>query len=396
MDPLIDLDDRIDEFLRVHPPDEYDDRRLREARFDAGLAFIHFAEGAGGLGLEASLQGVVDRRFDSAGCPDWLDRNIIGLGMAAPTIHAHGSRSQKALLRPLFSGEHVWCQLFSEPGAGSDLASIATRAVRDGDSWVVSGQKVWTSLGHVASFGLLVARTDPAVPKHQGLTYFLLDMTLPGVDVRPLRQLTGEAEFNEVYLNDVRVPDSARLGEVGQGWQVAMTTLTNERATLGDVAGDRESGPIGQAMALYRSVIQRAGTVEPALWTRLVQLWCAAETNRLMSAHLAASHGDKGPGAEGSMIKLRMAELNQSIYELCVDLMGMDGVLYDSFALTRPHQSSVQGAADPRRAYLRSLANSIEGGTSEIQRTVIGERLLGMPREPDLFKDRPWNVVPRG
>lgn len=390
-----DLESRIDAFLRDNPPSTTDDRLLREARFDAGLATVHFDQGAGGLGLSPSLQSTIDRRFGDAGCPNWLDRNLIGLGMAAPTIHDWGNSAHKELLRPLFTGEHIWCQLFSEPGAGSDLASISTRAVRDGEHWVISGQKVWTSLGHVAQYGMLLARTDPNTPKHQGLTYFLLDMSLPGVEVLPLRQLTGEAEFNEVYLNDVRVPDSARLGQTGQGWRVAMTTLSNERATLGDAAEERETGPIGQAVAIYRDLADRQA-VDPSLRTRLVRLWCDVETNRLMSAHIAGTRSETGPSAEGSMIKLRMAELNQAVYELCVDMMGMDGVLYDSFEMTRPHQSTVQGASDPRRAYLRSLANSIEGGTSEIQRTVIGERLLGLPPEPRVDKERAWNAVPRG
>ncbi|MCQ0003534.1 acyl-CoA dehydrogenase family protein [Actinomadura madurae] len=390
------LNERIDDFLRAYPVSRTDDRRFREARFDAGLAMVHFDPGLGGLGLAPSLQPMVDARFREAGCADWRDRNLIGLGMAAPTIHAHGTAAQKRLLRPLFSGEHVWCQLFSEPGAGSDLAAMATRAVRDGDSWIVSGQKVWTSLGHVARYGLLLARTDPTLPKHRGLTYFLLDMSLPGVDVRALRQLTGEAEFNEVYLTDVRVPDTARLGAVGSGWAVALTTLSNERSTLGDVVADRGTGPIGQAVALYRQAIDGGGYVEPELHDRLIRLWCRTETNRLMSAHMGRSRSDLAAGPDGSVVKLQMAELNQAVYDLCVDLMGLDGVLYDSFALTRPGHSTVHGSSDPRRAFLRSLANSIEGGTSEIQRTVIGERVLGLPPEPRVDKDRPWTDVPRG
>lgn len=389
------LTTQIDDLLARHPVATRDDHHFREARFDAGLAFVHFAPGAGGLGLDPGRQPLVDRLFDAAGWPDWKDRNLIGLGMAAPTIHAHGTDAQKRLLRPLFSGEHIWCQLFSEPGAGSDLASLATRAVRDGDTWTITGQKVWTSLGHVARYGMLLARTDPEAPKHQGLTFFLLDMSLPGVEVRPLRQLTGEAEFNEVYLTDVRIPDTARLGGVGDGWAVAITTLSNERSTLGGTVTQRGHGPIGQAVELYERALADGTPVEPELYQRLLRLWCRVETNRLLGADLgrAGRHAD---GARGSLVKLQMAELNQAVYELCIDLLGLPGTTYDSFAFTQPIESTVHGHADPRRAYLRSLANSIEGGTSEIQRTIIGERLLGLPPEPRVDKDRPWREVPRG
>jgi alkylation response protein AidB-like acyl-CoA dehydrogenase len=379
------------DLLRRFPPASTSDRHLREARFDEGLAFVHFRPGCGGQAAHPSAQAAVDDVFTSAGCDDWRDANVIGLGMAAPTIHDYGTPAQQELLRPLFSGEHIWCQLFSEPGAGSDLASLATSAVRGGGGWIVNGQKVWTSLGHVARYGLLLARHDPAVPKHKGLTYFILDMTLPGVEVRPLRQMTGESEFNEVFLTDVRVPDSARLGDVGAGWGVALTTLANERASLGTAAGGRGSGPIGQAVGLWHQAA-RERPVEPELLDRLLQLWCRAEAARLLGIR-ASQDGSVGPN--GSLAKLQMAELNQSIYDLCIDLMGWQGILYDSYAETQPTRTSVHGGADPRRAYLRTMANSIEGGTSEIQRTIIGERILGLQPEPRPDKGLPWNEVRR-
>jgi alkylation response protein AidB-like acyl-CoA dehydrogenase len=395
------LDKEIAAFLAEHPVPRADqpgaDRAFREARFDAGLAVVNFAPGFGGRGLDSSLQTLVERRFAEAGAVDHMARNVIGLGMALPTIHAHGSDEQKRrFLRPGFSGEEIWCQLFSEPGAGSDLAALATRAVALDDGtgdFLVNGQKIWTSLGHVASFGILVARTDPDVPKHRGLSYFLLDMSLPGVEVRPLRQITGEAEFNEVYLTDVRVPASALLGTVGQGWKVAMTTLANERVALGARPALRGSGPIGQAVEVYRRAVEE-GRADAAVTERLMLLWTAAEAARLTNARAAAQIG-REPGPEGSIAKLQMAELNKAIYELCVDLSGSDGLLIDSYEETAPDFAAVHGGADVRKAYLRSLANSIEGGTSEVLRNILGERVLGLPGEPRVDRDIPWKDVRR-
>ena len=237
-----DLRQRVADFLAAHDPATTDRLEFLRGRYDAGLAWVSFPEGHGGLGLPPTLQPEVDRLFAEAGAPDNNPQaNVIGLGMAAPTILAFGTEAQRQrFLKPLWTGEEVWCQLFSEPGAGSDLAGVATRAVRKGDTWVVNGQKVWTSSAHSARFGILVARTDPDVPKHAGLTYFLCDMTDPGVDVRPLRQITGEAEFNEVFLTDVRIPDSQRLGAEGEGWKVATATLNNERVAIGGKAAPRE------------------------------------------------------------------------------------------------------------------------------------------------------------
>ena len=220
------------EFLRAYPPEGTADAVLRAARFDAGLAFPHFDTGFGGRSWPVWTALEVERNFLEAGAADWSGRNVIGLGMAAPTLHRHGSSEQRQLLRPLFIGEQVWCQLFSEPGAGSDLASLATRAERSGDHWIVNGQKVWTTLAHAAQWGLLLARTDMDAPKHRGLSYFILDMSSQGVEVRPLRQMTGESEFNEVYLTDVELSPEDLLGVLGDGWRVAMTTLMNERTSL--------------------------------------------------------------------------------------------------------------------------------------------------------------------
>ena len=392
------LEAAIGAFLREHPvPDPRDraaDRAFRAARFDAGLAVVHFGRDEGGQNLDAGLQPVAEAAFARAGAADHFARNVIGLGMAMPTIRAHGTAAQKArFLRPCFTGEEIWCQLFSEPGAGSDLAGLATRAVRDGEDFVVTGQKVWTSLGHVADRGILLARTDPDVPRHRGLSYFLVDMHAPGIEVRPLRQLTGEAEFNEVYLTDVRVPATDLLGEAGQGWQVAMTTLANERVWIGARPSARGAGPIGQAVQAYRRAAAE-GRAGPAATERLMLLWTRAEAARLTNIR-ATERAGRQPGPEGSIAKLQMAELNKAIYELCVDLLGTDGLLIDGYAETAPDSTAVHGDADVRRAYLRSLANSIEGGTSEVLRNVLGERVLDLPGEPRADRDVPWRQLRR-
>ncbi len=396
------LDSAITEFLAAHPaPDPADvlaDRAFREARFDAGLAKVAFPEGHGGRGLDASLQPHLEGRFAAAGAADHSLRNVIGLGMAMATILTHGTEEQKRkYLRPCFSGEQIWCQLFSEPGAGSDLAALATRAVpdtsTDGGGYVVNGQKVWTSLAHVAAMGILVTRTDPDVPKHAGLTYFLLDMRSPGVEVRPLRQLTGEDEFNEVYLTDVRIPADCLLGGVGNGWKVAMTTLANERVALGRKFIRRGEGAIAGAVETFR-VAAAEGRTDAATLERLMQLWTQAEAARLTSIR-ASAQGANTPGPEGSIAKLQMAELNKAVYELCVDLLGTDGLLIDGYERFAPTATALGGGRDVRKSWLRSLANSIEGGTSEVQRTILGERVLGLPGEPRVDKDRPWKEVRR-
>lgn len=382
------------DFFERYDVNALDDHAVRIARFKAGLAVVAFDLGHGGLGVSSSLQKEVDTAFLEAGSPDWTARNVIGLGMAAPTIHAHGTEAQKeTFLEPLFTGEHIWCQLFSEPGAGSDLASLSTRAVRTDDGYIVNGQKVWTSLGHVARWGLLLARTDPSVPKHRGLTYFLVDMQAQGMQVRPLRQLTGEAEFNEVYLDNVIIPDTHRLGDEGSGWKIALTTLSNERASLGGSQSHRGGGPIAQAVQAFRDAAE-AGTANEVSRDRLMRLWTRAEAARLTNVRsVHASHG--GPGAEGSIAKLQMAEVNQAVYEFCVDINGETSLSIDTYVESQPDFAAVHGGNLVTKAYLRSLANSIEGGTSEIQRNILGERVLGLPPENRIDKDIPWSSTAR-
>jgi alkylation response protein AidB-like acyl-CoA dehydrogenase len=386
------VDALVDRLLEENDP--ADAIAFRGAQYDLGLAWVSFPVGFGGLGLAPDLQRRVEERIRAAGVrADALERNGFGIFLAAPTIAAHASDELKArLLRPLFTGEELWCQLFSEPGAGSDLAGLSTRAVRDGDEWVVDGQKVWNTLAHRADRGMLVARTDPEAPKHRGLTYFALDMHTPGVDVRPLRQITGEAEFNEVYLTAVRVPDADRIGGLGDGWRVSLTTLMNERVTIGGAVAARNSGPIGDALEVWR---EHPESHDPVRRDRLARLWIDAEVLRLTNARATANRKAGAPGPEGSVAKLAFAETNRSIYELCMDVLGADGLLYPSYEMVRPDEASLTGGGDPRKMFLRSRAYSIEGGTSEILRNVLGERVLGLPGEPRVDKGLPWSEVPR-
>ena len=385
---------RVRAFLASHDPAELGKQEFLNARFDAGLAWVHYPEGLGGLGISRTLQSVVDAGFAAAGAPaNDPERNGIGLGMAAPTILAYGNdEQQKRWLRKLWTAEEIWCQLFSEPGAGSDLAALATRAVRDDQGWIVSGQKVWTSQAHQAKRGLLLTRTDPDVPKHQGLTYFAVDMTAPGVDVRPLRQLTGEAEFNEVFLTDVRIPDADRIGQVGEGWKVANATLMSERVSIGaSRAVPRDSGMIEPTLRTWRS---RPELRTPGLHDRLLRLWTEAEVARLASERLRQQLAAGKPGPEGSASKLVFARLNQEISGFEVELAGSDGLRYDDWTMRRPERANFFGRG-PGYRYLRARGNSIEGGTSEILRNIIAERVLGLPSEPRVDKDVPWKDLPK-
>ncbi|MDJ0346346.1 acyl-CoA dehydrogenase family protein [Streptomyces sp. H10-C2] len=384
---------RVRALLSAHDPASTGRLDFLRARFDAGLAWVHYPRGLGGLSAPRSLQGIVEAELAAAGAPDNEPRRIgIGLGMAAPTVLSFGTEEQNArFLRPLWTGEEVWCQLFSEPGAGSDLASIGTRAVRDGDDWVVTGQKVWTSNAHNARWAILIARTDPGLPKHRGITYFVCDMTDPGVEVRPLRQITGEAEFNEVFLTGVRIPDAHRLGAVGDGWRVAQTTLMNERVAIGGASIPREGGMIGTVAATWR---ERPELRTADLHDRLLRLWVDSEVSRLTAERVRQQLAAGTPGPEGSGLKLAFARLNQQISGLEVELLGEDGLRYGDWTMTRPETVDFFGR-DAGYRYLRAKGNSIEGGTSEILRNIVSERVLGLPSEPRTDKDAAWKDLPR-
>jgi alkylation response protein AidB-like acyl-CoA dehydrogenase len=327
--------------------------------------------------------------------------NIIGIGMGGPTVIEWGTEEMKhRLLRPLATNEEIWCQLFSEPGAGSDVAGLSTRAIRDGDEWLVNGQKVWTTMAHISKWGMLVARSDPDQPKHRGLSYFVIDMQQPGVTVRPLVQITGDAEFNEVFFDNARVPDAMRLGPVGEGWRVAITTLMNERVALsgaGSIGGDAVGGsPLNRLVARHQPI------TDPLARQRLAQAWIESRLIRLNNQRAAAKrrHGGEA-GPEGSITKLMQAEFNQRLQKLALDLEGPMGVAWQG---ARASGGDLQGFAGNYDAdgpsaiaggFLRAQANTIEGGTSAIMRNILGERVLGLPKEPDSSKDVPWKDVPR-
>ena len=383
-----------EEVVAEHDPKQVPLPDFLGACFDAGLSWVHFPEGLGGLGASRGLQGVADEILQGAGGPVPLGLNPMGYGMAAPTVreHAQSEDIKKFFLRPLATTEDIWCQLFSEPGAGSDLAGLATSAVRDGDGWVINGQKVWTSLAHKARWGLLLARTDTDAPKHKGLTYFILDMHAPGVETRPLRQMTGQAEFNEVYISEARTGDTHRLGGVGDGWRVAMTTLMNERSALGASGSRRGAGTIAEAVALWAA---RPDLHTPVMRDRLAALWLRAEAQRLTSERSRASATAGDPGPEGSIGKMVGAELNQQIYQFCMDLLGPEGILYHGYAMHGSHRDGDWRGPIQQR-YLRSRANTIEGGTSEVMRNILGERVLGLPGDLRADAGMPWKDVPRG
>jgi len=296
-------------------------------------------------------------------------------------------------LRPIFTGEDIWCQLFSEPTHGSDVAGIPSRAVRDGDEWIVNGQKVWTTLAHLSNYGMLLTRTNPDVPKHKGLSYFILDMHAPGVEVRPLYQITGEAEFNEVFLTDVRIPDALRLGDEGDGWRVAITTLMNERVALAGGPAPRGSGPIGDLVRLWEERKDSLSPTERELWRdKVTALWVDAEIVRLTNARAKQMASGGNPGPEGSVGKLASAELSKKIHEAIVSLSGAQGMLHEpGYPLTRSDNSMKSRSG----RFLRSRANTIEGGTSEIMRNILGERVLGLPGDVRVDTKIPWNEIPK-
>jgi alkylation response protein AidB-like acyl-CoA dehydrogenase len=338
----------------------------------SGLVVPTWPVAYGGLDLSPATARAVDaelRRYN-------LGRlNPLGLNLAAPALFACGTEEQRRrFLPPLVRNEEVWCQLFSEPGAGSDLASLATQAVPDGDGWVISGQKVWTTWAHLSDYAVLLARTDVDKPKREGLTYFLLDLHQPGVDIRPLRHLGGEIDFNEVFLDGARVPDDQRVGDVGDGWRVANATLSGERQMVSG-AGSGGVDRIGGS-SINRVIDAVRGTTDALVRQRVAQLY-AEETIRAWTNRRIRG------GAATSIGKVHQGDLNQRIQMLATDLLG-------------PHATAWEGEQPFEvKGMLRSRANTIEGGTTEVNKNIVGERVLGLPREPDPWHGSPWREVPR-
>lgn len=374
--------------LADHDPRCEDTETFFGAQFDAGLAWVHFPRGSGGLGVAAGLQRVVEDRLRAAGAKRAFMRNPLGVGMAAPTLLQHADAQQmRQFLRPMFQCVEIWCQLFSEPGAGSDLAGLATRAVRDNNAWVVNGQKVWTSLAHQARWGMLLARTDPDLPKHQGITFFVLDMQDPGVEVRPLRQATGDCEFNEVFLDNVRIPDSLRIGPVGGGWKVANTTLTSERAALSGAGSGAANLGGGTIDKLVELAVANGRWDDPAERSRVVSLVVESRliraTNQRLRAELRSGHN---VGAKGSITKMFQGLHNRRLQHAMVDIGRAAAVAWD------PADEDTAARAN---GFLRAQGNTIEGGTTNILKNIVAERVLGLPREPGLPSDTPWKDIPR-
>jgi alkylation response protein AidB-like acyl-CoA dehydrogenase len=387
--------DKVRRWLADNVPGPMDDlpaaeqisvaRRFQAGLFDAGLAGLTWPAEFGGQGLSAAHQQIFDEEVLGNELP--TDVFMIGMGMCGPTVVDLGSHPQKSrYLRPLLRGEEIWCQLFSEPGAGSDVASLQTRAVRDGDQWVVNGQKVWTSGAQHADFGALLARTNVDVPKHKGLTMFIVDMHTPGVTVRPLRDMTGRAPFNEVYFDDVRLPAESVLGQVDGGWFAAVTMLGHERVSIGSSARSRYD-PLAYTNLV--SLAQRTGRLNDRVVRReLAELYAAERALSLFNARLRqAADAGSPPGAQGSVGKLAGAELLWRSVRVAGLIVGARAIAWE------PDNSE---GDDLALAINATPASSIAGGTNQIQRNIIGERILGLAREPQVDRDVPFRELSVG
>jgi len=359
----------------------------QKRKYDAGWACIRWPKEFGGRGASAIEQVILSQEEAKFDVPAGVFS--IGQGMAAPTLMTWADEAAKERYLPkLASGEEIWCQLFSEPAGGSDLAALRTKAEKDGDEWVINGQKIWTSGAHYSDFGILVVRTDPSVPKHKGLSYFYLDMKSLGVEIKPIKQISGDANFNEVYFTDVRIPDSQRLGEVGQGWQVSLTTLMNERASIGG----------GGSAVGFDSVFKLAQKVdidgEPAIKNAAVRAkladWYCKEAGLKYTGYRSMSALSRGeiPGPENSIGKLVGAPKTQDMASFAIDLMEMSGAIWDD--------AFAEEAGLFQGTYMGIPGLRIAGGTDEIMANIIAERVLGLPQEPRMDKGIPFSQVPTG
>ncbi|MEW6769697.1 MAG: acyl-CoA dehydrogenase [Pseudomonadota bacterium] len=359
-------------------------KKWQKKKADAGWACLHWPKEFGGRGATPIERVIWQQEEGFYGKLEGVF--LIGQGMCGPTVMAFGSDSDKAKYLPkIASGEHIWCQLFSEPSAGSDVAGLRTRAEKKGDDWIINGQKVWTTGAHFSDYGIIITRTDPSQPKHKGLTMFWLDMKSPGVEVKPIKQANGQSEFNEVYFTDVKIPDSQRLGAVNDGWNVSLTTLMNERMSI----GARQSTGFPELFAFCNDLMLEDG---PAIDDKNVRSklanWAVKASGLKYTSYRSISALSKGqrPGPENSIGKLVAGTMLQDIAAFAMDLQGAAGVLTDadSIAVDGQFQSIL----------LRAPSDRIAGGTDEILRNIIAERVLGLPADIRVDKDVPFNAIP--
>jgi alkylation response protein AidB-like acyl-CoA dehydrogenase len=359
----------------------------QKRKYDAGYACIRWPKEYGGRGASAIEQVIWNQEEAKYETPQSVF--TIGQGMAAPTLMAYASDDQKQRFLPkLASGEDIWCQLFSEPAGGSDLAALRTKAEKRGDEWVINGQKIWTSGAHYSDWGILVTRSDPTVPKHKGLTYFFLNMKTPGVEVKPIKQISGGANFNEVYFTDVRIPDSQRLGAVGQGWQVSLTTLMNERASIG-AGGAGVNFDLAYKLAQKVNIDDKPAIQDRAVRARLAN-WYVEEAGLKYTGYRAMTALSRGqtPGPENSIGKAVGAPKTQDMASFCMDLLDMAGAVND------PELAEAAGLI--QLTFMASPGGRIAGGTDEILLNILAERVLGLPQDPRVDKGIPFNEVPTG
>jgi alkylation response protein AidB-like acyl-CoA dehydrogenase len=394
----IDIEIYIAEFANVAVEFADDITAVLGAQYDFGLAWPTFAVDSGGLGLSDDTAAAIATRLSELGVPPSTG-DFVALNQVARLIHDVGTGEHRQRhLRRIFTGEDHWCQLFSEPGAGSDLAGLATTAEKVAGRWNVSGQKVWTSGGRHAKWALLLARTDPTVVKHRGLTMFILDMAAPGVEVRPLRQADGGARFSEVFLDGVRIPDHRRIGDVGEGWANALKVLGTERLGASDVF----LRPIDELLTLIRK-LPDSDSRKPSLRQDVVRLWSTRQTIDLASERMRTSPNKAEVARLSALAKVTASEHAQQFADVLAVLVGPDLLVEANFEAALAHDQdprSAEGLPDmasypPTRFLVRSRAMTIEGGTSEIGRNLIGERVLRLPPDLRVDKDRPWQEVPR-
>ena len=359
----------------------------QKRKYDAGWACLRWSKEYGGRAasaMESVIWGQEESKFDT---PQSVF--TIGQGMAAPTLMAYASDEHKKRFLPkLASGEEIWCQLFSEPAGGSDLAALRTRSEKQGDEWVINGQKIWTSGAHYSDWGILVTRSDPTVPKHKGLTYFFLNMKSPGVEIKPIKQISGGANFNEVYFTNVRIPDSQRLGAVGQGWQVSLTTLMNERATIGG-GGMGVNFNVAYKLAQKVMIDDRPAIEDRAVRAKLAN-WYVEEAGLKYTGYRTMTALSRGqtPGPENSIGKAVGAPKTQDMASFCMDLLEMAGVVND------PELAEAAGLI--QMTYMGAPGGRIAGGTDEILLNILAERVLGLPQDVRVDKGVPFNEVPTG